>query len=102
MYSAAIVESNPVSVPYRTPSSWHQMGETYIAAAECNIFNNDAEKELNCLKSRSSDKLLRAQNVAAADGAAYYNNSLHDVEPWSPTINGIDGLFSDQPQWLYR
>ena len=25
-----------------------------------------------------------------------------DVEPWPPTVGGIDGLFEDQPQFLYR
>ena len=50
----AIVESNPVSVPYRTPATWHAIPTAFIAAAECNIFNSDHEKELECLLSRDS------------------------------------------------
>jgi hypothetical protein len=80
-YSAAIIESNPFSLPFHTPDEAAFLAGKVAETLGC------ASTDLNCMRSKSWQEVNNASLAAAG------NFNLSDIfsifYPWTPTADGV-------------
>jgi len=91
------MESNPASVPLRDPKTWGTIPKLFQDLCDCgNLTGSDA---VDCLRKTPAQSIAYLELAALADSFQYISI---DGMPWTPTINGKDGLFKQQPVFAYQ
>ena len=83
-FQQAIIESNPFTIPYQTPSRSIDLG-----AATAKILRCDAD-DLICLRNKSANDVMAAGEKAGSEISLDIFGPLHLFEPWGPVIDGND------------
>ena len=83
LFGAAILQSNPFGLPYKTPQQALATAETYLLAVGCKFRFDQAA----CLKSKPVEALLDAQNNPYL-GFAVLDYGLAAFINWAPIIDG--------------
>jgi carboxylesterase type B len=90
LFAAAIMESNPFGLPYRTPKQAKGQGKLYLVAVGC---DSSADK-LSCLRKKPVSKLLAAQKKRLL-GLTVLRQKLADFLSWGPVVDR--DLVTSQP-----
>jgi len=93
LYSKAILQSNPLSLPFRDVSSSDSLGQRFVEEAKCSH-----DSTLNCIRNLPMDQVVKC-----GDDASNHLNIFHPIiafMPWTPTIDGVE-LFQ-QPLEAFR
>jgi len=86
LFQAAMLESEPFGIPFRTKETWPAIAKDYVKYAGCNgSANVDA-----CLKTVPMDTLVASQVKAEVDILADITNLLDLFVPWTPTAGSVD------------
>jgi para-nitrobenzyl esterase len=84
-FRAAILQSDPVLMQFRTLDEQHAQYDVFSSAVDCGF----APSRLDCMRSLKWEALLAAQAWGTAPLLLNFNwqNVIHKL-PWSPTIDG--------------
>lgn len=95
LYTAAIMSSNPLGVPYQNMQIALELGANYLTKVGCSGLGSVTD-ELSCLGTKSIDVLVNASNSdklfpwpSTGFGA--------NLVPWSPVVGDVDGFLPMQP-----
>ena len=95
LISGGIMESPPVGLPLRTPTSWGTLPLTFSSELGCDANKLSNKERLECLLSQNASRIVEAQvssnNADAQMGYALIKSGM----PWTPTVDGK--VFVDQP-----
>lgn len=86
LYRYAIIESDPLSLPFHTKASAAKNAESFSTYLKCD--NND----LACLRSKTPEEILEAQEKSVKINL---DNMLENFLPFSPLVDGVEIL--EQP-----
>jgi carboxylesterase type B len=81
LFSAAIMESNLLGVPYRTRSEAHAQAALFTAMAGC--------KDVNCLRRMDIKALVGLSDGFRQSAGMLLPNHLASVNIWAPSIDGV-------------
>jgi carboxylesterase type B len=80
LYRAAIMESNPWTLPFKTSSSNEDISHDFTKGIGCDI------SDINCLQAADINKIVTESN-----NAEKHFNALHPLRafmPWTPVVGG--------------
>ena len=83
LYNYAIIESNPLALPFHTRESGANNANSFSDYLSC------ANNDLACLRSKPTDQILEAQ---AKSVKMNLDNLLDNFLPFSPLIDGVEIL----------
>lgn len=86
LFSRAILQSNPWSLPMQTPEIAEGLGEYFLQKLGC-------DDSLACLRSKSTDQIIAAQ--VAVNKVLNVLHIFQTFYPWTPIMNGVE--FSENP-----
>eukprot|EP01132_Coremiostelium_polycephalum_P007537 gene7537-9265_t len=92
LFSKLIIESNPWSLPVKTPSQMEDIGNSFAKDIGCKL------SDTTCLYSKSVEDILNAQNTSE-NGFSVFSPLLNFL-PWTPVVDGK--LILDQPLTLIQ
>lgn len=84
LFKAALMESNPLGIPYKTLQQAQTLGQTYSSLFTCS--------DLSCLRQQSACELVAQETSPSLVPPLI---TLSSMLPWSPVIDG--SLISGQP-----
>jgi len=85
LFRQAIIESMPVSLPFRTLESATAMGKRFFQYLNC--------EDVECLRTKSTDDIIKAQ-LAAGKAPNNTNEPLVYFQPWAPVTDGDEIPFN--------
>jgi carboxylesterase type B len=83
LFRAAIMQSNPLGLPYKNLSEAQRIGEMYLVASGCWFKLNP----LNCLRGKSTAELLKAQTSPLLL-VPTLEFGLYSLVTWAPVVDG--------------
>jgi acetylcholinesterase/cholinesterase len=83
LFEAAILQSNPFSIPYRTLAEAKLSAELYLLSVGCRY----SLDQLGCLRSKSVDQLLASQDSLLLRHAII-DYGLAGLLAWAPVLDG--------------
>jgi carboxylesterase type B len=83
LFAQAIMESNPIGLPYRTLDEAARVGQYYMVALGCWFRLNP----LGCLRSKTVAELLMAQRSSLV-ALPILEFGLYSLVTWSPVVDG--------------
>lgn len=83
LFEAAILQSNPFSIPYRTLAEEALSGDLYLLSTGCRY----SFDQLRCLRSKSVDQLLAGQDSLLLRHAII-DYGLAGLLAWAPVLDG--------------
>lgn len=86
LYKNAIVESNPLALPFHSRSSAAKNADAFSDYLGC------SHNDLACLRSQSPDRILESQEKSVKIN---FDNLLENFLPFSPIVDGVEIL--EQP-----
>lgn len=95
LFRAAIIESDPWTLPMKTLDVARKLGKRFVTDVGCSE-RHSAESELACLRNVSWSKILTEQKVA--ESHIPLERPLDLFMPWVPTVDGVE--LTDQPRNL--
>ena len=103
LFQYAIMESEPLGTPLRDTTTWAALPKAFFNYLGCN--ESIAEKHDNikfweCLRNKSIDDIIEAQDAAEADTVVEVGHFMDLFMPWTPTV-GSD-LFNSQPLFMFQ
>ena len=92
LFKAALMESNPLGVPYKTLDQTEKIGETYYGAVT--KLTNCTKSRQDCLDAATAPELLCAEIDKNLDPISGWKG-LRDMLVWTPSIDGT--LLKNEP-----
>lgn len=83
LFNAAIMQSNPLGLPYKDLTQARRIGEMYLVASGC-WFKLD---QLGCLRAKTTDQLLSAQKTPLLL-VPTLEFGLYSLVTWAPVVDG--------------
>ncbi len=83
LFRAAIMQSNPLGLPYKNLSEAKRIGEMYLVASGC-WFKLD---QIGCLRAKSTAELLKAQTSPLLL-VPTLEFGLYSLVTWAPVVDG--------------
>lgn len=90
LFSQAIIQSNPITLPLQTLSYGSKLGSRFNEDAHCDIKHATGEQMIACLRNQSIEVLLAAQQ--SSENHLSLTSPLKVFLPWTPIVDGIDIL----------
>lgn len=89
LYSAAVMESDPLGLPFRTPSAGLDLANVFAQAANCSNGSSTANWTAveACLMALDADGLMAAQAAATSSVLASLSRLVDIFVPWTPVWN---------------
>lgn len=86
LYSAAVMESDPLGLPFRTPSAGLDLANVFAQAANCSNGSSTANWTAveACLMALDADGLMAAQATATSSVVASLARLVDIFVPWTP------------------
>ena len=81
LYRYAIIESNPLSIPWHTKASAAKNADSFSSYLQC------ANNDLACLRSKTPEEILEAQEKSVK---LNLDNMLENFLPFSPIVDGVN------------
>eukprot|EP01117_Protostelium_nocturnum_P001271 TRINITY_DN11585_c0_g1_i1.p1 TRINITY_DN11585_c0_g1~~TRINITY_DN11585_c0_g1_i1.p1 ORF type:complete len:523 (-),score=183.66 TRINITY_DN11585_c0_g1_i1:91-1659(-) len=93
LYQRAIMESNPLGIPYRSPQNAVEMGELFAVLVGCEFQGED------CLRKKSMADLIKAGDELPDLPDLINVNGTGISLSWMPTVDGV--IVAGQPLRLF-
>ena len=90
LFHAAVMESNPLGLPFRSAEEYPRFTKVVAKKAGCKD-GHETQSIEECLRTKSADEVVAAQRKAQDDLAAELGEFLSLFEPYSPVV-GTDEL----------
>ncbi|MBF0327304.1 MAG: carboxylesterase family protein [Alphaproteobacteria bacterium] len=107
LFRAAIMESNPMSVQYRTPTQGSKDGSTYLKMLCAQAGWKKCAPTVAQLQTASLDQVMAAQTAYSGQGSSLWRiirSGFPEALPWTPVVDGtfvtgqpLDGYAKGMP-----
>lgn len=85
LFSKAIIESNPITLPFKTVEQARALARLFVEDLNCTWNREDTDA---CLRSRTVEQVLAAQY--SSQQRIPYLEPLQLFLPWTPVVDGVE------------